>query len=78
MISDVPREVWDYSVGSHHVCRKWLRDRAHLPQKSITLWEYREVLERIDGTRRLSQKIDAAIAACGGWPSAFNMSAKQA
>ncbi len=78
VISDVPREVWDYSVGSHHVCRKWLRDRAHLPQKSITLWEYREVLERIDGTRRLSQKIDAAIAACGGWPSAFNMSAKQA
>jgi predicted helicase len=78
LISNVPREVWDYSVGSHHVCRKWLRDRAHLPHKASTFGDYREILERIDATLELSQEIDAVIAACGDWPSAFNTSAKQA
>lgn len=78
VIAHATREVWDFSVGSHHVCRKWLRDRAQSAFHASTLEKYRDIVDRIDATLRVSREIDAAIAACGNWREAFNASAKQA
>ncbi|MCB9753337.1 MAG: hypothetical protein H6713_25635 [Myxococcales bacterium] len=67
----VPPAVWAFKVGGYAVCRKWLaarRGRALTPDEVST---FRQVLWAISLTLRVQAELDAAIAAAGGWPGAF-------
>jgi predicted helicase len=61
----VPKAVWEFYVGGHQVCHKWLKDRkGHiLTQEDIT--HYQRIVVALQETMRLMQQIDEAIP---GWP----------
>lgn len=63
------RAVWEYRVGTHQVCRKWLRDRRTLSEASLQA--YPAILDAIASTLELTTAVDSVIAEAGGWPHAF-------
>jgi hypothetical protein len=68
---NVRPEVWEYRVGGHQVCRKWLWDRRGRQISSAEIEQYRYLVEAIGRTLRLTDEIDRAIEQAGGWPAAF-------
>ena len=67
----VPTEVWEFRVGAHQVCHKWLKDRRGRSLDSSDLAHYGQILTAVHDTLAYMQQIDQAIAAHGGWATAF-------
>lgn len=61
--------VWNFQVGAHQVCRKWLRDRKAFSPR--TLQCYHQIVATVTATLELSDKLDAIVADAGGWEAAF-------
>ncbi len=61
--------VWNFHVGTHQVCRKWLRDRKEF--SPTTLDRYQQIVAAIAETLELTDRLDAAVAAAGGWDAVF-------
>jgi hypothetical protein len=74
VLAEVPQPVWNFHVGGHHVCRKWLKDRRGRVLGPKDRRIYRRMIAAIEQTLDLTQVIDQAIAAHGGWPHAFAVS----
>jgi Type ISP C-terminal specificity domain len=66
--------VWQQTMGSYQVLRKWLGDRKKagrsLSQDDITHWL--RVYAALEATQKLMLQVDGAIEANGGWPGAFS------
>ena len=54
----VPIEVWDYEVGAHQVCEKWLKDRKGSVLSRDEVRQYRNILVAVAETLRLMEEID--------------------
>lgn len=67
---NVPEEIWDFRVGGHKVCEKWLKGRRGRALADEDLTHYRRVVAAIVETARLMSQIDRAIEERGGWPLA--------
>lgn len=77
---DVPRIVWEFDVGGHKVCEKWLKDRAAKggkrpsPGRVLTnedILHYRRLVVALNETSRLMKQVDEVVKRYGGWPNAF-------
>jgi hypothetical protein len=66
----VPEEVWDFRVGAHRVCEKWLKERRGRTLSDEDLTHYGRVVAALFETARLTSEIDRANEAHGGWPLA--------
>ncbi|HUG69069.1 MAG TPA: type ISP restriction/modification enzyme [Pirellulaceae bacterium] len=62
--------VWNYHVGTHQVCRKWLRDRK--AYDASTLQRYQQIVALIAETLEMSDRLDATVADEGGWEAVFS------
>ncbi|MBI2477202.1 MAG: hypothetical protein HYV60_00680, partial [Planctomycetia bacterium] len=62
--------VWNFHVGAHQVCRKWLRDRKAFD--AGTLQRYEQIVARIGETLELSDCLAATVADAGGWEAVFS------
>lgn len=76
----IPKDAWDFEVGGHQVCAKWLKDRqakgGKNPRPGRVLTEediehYQKIVAAITETIRIMGEIDEVIDAHGGWPDAF-------
>jgi predicted helicase len=62
--------VWNFNVGAHQVCRKWLRDRGVIDVKSFSCYE--QIVAAITETIELMDSLDAKVAESGGWDAVFS------
>ena len=67
----VPLTVWEYEVGGHQVCRKWLKDRRGRQLTVAEIGQYQHLIWAVAETLEVRETIDRLIAADGGWPAAF-------
>ena len=73
----VPEQVWDFHIGGHQVCEKWLKDRGPKkgnPGRTLTAEDidhYQKIVVALNETMRLMAEIDKVIEKNGGWPGAF-------
>jgi predicted helicase len=72
----VPEEAWDFRVGAHRVCEKWLKERRGRALSVEEVEHYRRVVAAIFETVRLMSEIDHAIEERGGWPFAGSLEAR--
>lgn len=70
-LSPVSRSAWEFLVGGHQVCRKWLRDRRSLPLTPAMMEQYRQIVWAVERTLHTMKSIDDTITRSGGWPNAF-------
>lgn len=70
-LEPVSEEVWNFHVGGHQVCRKWLKDRRGRTLVAPDLAAYIRIVSAIRDTMRIMIQIDSAVQAAGGWPAAF-------
>lgn len=70
-LDGVSEDVWNFHVGGHQVCRKWLRDRAHRAREDHEIRRYAGIVAALEATHVLAGQIDTHIARFGGWPAAF-------
>ena len=70
-LDDIPANVWDYRAGAHAVCEKWLRSRRGELLSDADVRRYWRIRNAVQGTIRLSERIDRWIVTAGGWPTAF-------
>ncbi|MDP1612930.1 MAG: type ISP restriction/modification enzyme [Sulfuritalea sp.] len=72
--SGVAQTAWRHTIGCYQVLHKWLDDRRKaersLSDDDIAHW--RRIYAALEVTQALIGKVDQAIAANGGWPSAFS------
>jgi hypothetical protein len=72
--TNVPEDVWNFTIGGYQVCHKWLYDRRKIgDRKGRTLTDedilhYRRIVRSIECTLELMEHIDEAIEEHGGWP----------
>ena len=59
--TDVPVDVWNYEVGAHQVCEKWLKDRRGSALSHDEVRQYRSILVAVAETLRLMEEIDDII-----------------
>ena len=59
--TDVPADVWNYEVGAHQVCEKWLKDRKGLALTYAEIQQYRNILVAVAETLRLMEEIDEIV-----------------
>ena len=59
--TDVPVDVWNYEVGAHQVCEKWLKDRRGSALSHDEVRQYRSILVAVVETLRLMEEIDDII-----------------
>lgn len=64
----VPAEAWEFQVGGHQVCEKWLKDRRGQQLTYDDLTHYQKVVTALAATIELMDVIDDAIEERGGWP----------
>lgn len=69
--STVPKVVWDFHLGGHQVCGKWLKDRRGRVLSDRDCNQYQRILVALNETIRLMAEIDKVIDKHGGWPGAF-------
>jgi predicted helicase len=70
-IGPVPTEVWEFRVGAHQVCHKWLKDRRGRDLDRSDLDHYCQIVTSVHDTLACMQQIDREIDAHGGWTTAF-------
>jgi predicted helicase len=59
--TDVPVDVWNYEVGAHQVCEKWLKDRKGAMLSHAEVRQYRNILIAVAETLRLMEEIDEIV-----------------
>ena len=59
--TDVPVDVWNYEVGAHQVCEKWLKDRRGSALSHDEVRQYRSILVAVAETLRLMEEIDEIV-----------------
>jgi predicted helicase len=64
-------EVWNYRIGVHQVCRKWLRDRSGRVLTERDLTHYHHMVGSVRVSLALEAEINDTIDMAGGWPTAF-------
>ena len=80
----VPEIVWQYRIGDHQVCEKWLKARGPKkgkPGRTLSkedIAHYQKIVVAISETIRIQKEIDEVIEAHGGWPGAFATNAPPA
>lgn len=67
----VPEAVWNFHIGGHQVCEKWLKDRKGRTLSKDDIEHYHRIVAALHETVRLMAEIDKVIDAHGGWPDAF-------
>ncbi len=63
--------MWNFHVGGHQICEKWLKDRKGRALSEEDIAHYQKIVFAISETIRLMQATDAVIDEHGGWPRAF-------
>ena len=66
----VAPETWAFAIGGYRPAEKWLRDRRRRRLSYDDIAQYRRICAALAETPRVMARIDAAIAAAGGWPLA--------
>jgi hypothetical protein len=61
-------EVWNFQIGGHQVCQKWLKDRKGRKLEYEDIKHYQYIVAILAETIRLMAEIDATIIEYGGWP----------
>ncbi|MBC8354274.1 MAG: hypothetical protein H8E66_19955 [Planctomycetes bacterium] len=61
--------VWNFHVGTHQVCRKWLRDRRVIEPRDLRI--YKRILASISKTVELTDRLEIAVADAGGCQAVF-------
>ena len=69
----VPECVWNFHVGGHQVCQKWLKYRKGRTLSDEDIAHYHKIVVALNESIRLMKEIDAVIDQHGGWPEAFAM-----
>ena len=59
--SNVPPEVWEFTIGGYRVCEKWLKDRKGRVLSNDDIQHWQRVVVALNETRRLMAEIDALI-----------------
>jgi len=67
----VPEQVWNFHIGGHQVCQKWLKDRKGRQLTADDIAHYEKIVIALNETIRLMAEIDKVIEEHGGWPDAF-------
>lgn len=67
----VPDAVWEFRIGGHQVCEKWLKDRKGRVLTDDDIAHYKGIAVALSETIRLMGEIDVSIDLWGGWPGAF-------
>lgn len=67
----VPEHVWDFHIGGHQVCHKWLKDRQGRTLSREDIEHYQKIIVALNETIRVMAEIDESIEAHGGWLHAF-------
>ena len=76
--SNIPKTIWEFKVGGHQICEKWLKDRKPKkgqPERILTkddIAHYQKIIVAISETIRIMAEIDEVIEEHGGWPGAFS------
>jgi hypothetical protein len=70
-LAPVPREAWEWRVGGHQVCRKWLKDRKGRILTEDQIATYSRIVSAATETQRVVEAVDRLIDRHGGWPAAF-------
>ena len=68
---NVPEDTWQFHIGGHQVCEKWLKDRKGRKITKDEIEHYQKIVMAISETIRLMAEIDKVIDEHGGWPDAF-------
>jgi hypothetical protein len=66
-IESVRAEVWEFHVGSHQVCCKWLKDRRGRCLSATDRVFYRRILNAIEATLALRAAIPGDVDEHGSW-----------
>ena len=66
----VAPETWAFAIGGYRPAEKWLFDRRRRRLSYGDIAHYRRICAALAETPRVMARIDAAIAAAGGWPLA--------
>jgi predicted helicase len=72
----VREDVWNFHIGGYQVCEKWLKDRKGRTLSNDDIAHYQKIVVALSETTRLMAAIDRVIDEHGGWPSAFQTTAK--
>ncbi len=67
----VSSAVWQFHVGTHQVCRKWLKDRVGRELATCDIQHYGQLIEAVRQTIAIMREIDVAIEDAGGWGRAI-------
>ena len=59
--SEVPPEIWEFTVGGYQVLEKWLKDRKGRVLSNDDIQHWQRVVVDLGETRRLMAEIDALI-----------------
>jgi hypothetical protein len=70
-IGPVAQSVWEFRVGTHQVCHKWLKDRQGRDLQPADLTHFGRIVTAIDDTLVCMRQIDQEIDRFGGWNFAF-------
>ncbi len=70
-VPGVTRDVWEFQVGGHQVCRKWWKDRRGRVMRDEDRQAYRVLVQRVRRTIDLVGQLDRLLASQGDWPAAF-------
>ncbi len=54
----IPKEAWEYRIGSYQVLNKWLKDRKGRSLSTDDIEHYLKVITAIEHTIDLQQQID--------------------
>jgi len=68
---NVTQDAWQFHIGGHQVCEKWLKDRKGRKLTKDDVDHYKKIVVAVSETIRLMAEIDKVIDEHGGWPSAF-------
>jgi hypothetical protein len=68
----VPESVWNFHIGGHQVCDKWLKDRRGRTLSIDDIAQYEQIVDALAETMRLMLGIENIIEEHGGWPTAFH------
>lgn len=64
----VTEEQWNHQVGGYNVLEKWLKDRKKIEINHDQIIQFERIAESFLVSKKVIEKIDAAIRDAGGWP----------
>lgn len=73
----VSEAAWNFTVGGHRVCQKWLQDRIARKDNparilgSQEIAHYEDIVAAINVSLRVRSQSDEIVDRYGGWPDAF-------